>query len=48
MTRFEKTDLIASVIFRKLPSTNSRQAQGSHRLASLNDRTISVEQRQAA
>lgn len=33
MTRFEKTDLIASVIFRKLPSTNSRQAQGSHRLA---------------
>lgn len=33
MTRFEKTGLIASVIFRKLPSTNSRQAQGSHRLA---------------
>ena len=33
MTRFEKTDLIASVIFRKLPSQNARQAQGSHRLA---------------
>lgn len=33
MTRFEKTDLIASVIFRRLPSTNARQAQGSHRLA---------------
>lgn len=33
MTRFETTDLIASVIFRKLPGGNSRQAQGSHRLA---------------
>jgi hypothetical protein len=33
MTRFEKTDLIASVIFRKLPSRDARQAQGSHRLA---------------
>jgi hypothetical protein len=33
MTRFETIDRLASVIFRKLPSTNSRQAQGSHRLA---------------
>jgi len=33
MTRFEKTDLIASVIFRKMPNRDARQAQGSHRLA---------------
>ena len=33
MTRFEKTDLIASVIFRELPSGTSRQAQSSHRTA---------------
>lgn len=33
MTRFEKTDLIASVIFRKLPSRDARQAQSAHRLA---------------
>ena len=33
MTRFETQDLLASVIFRKLPATSSRQAQDSHRLA---------------
>jgi hypothetical protein len=33
MTRFETQDRLASVIFRKLPGTTSRQAQGSHRLA---------------
>lgn len=33
MSRFEKVDLLAAVIFRKLPSQHSRQAQGSHRLA---------------
>lgn len=33
MTRFETQDRLASVIFRKLPSRDARQAQGSHRLA---------------
>ena len=33
MTRFEKADLLAAVIFRRLPSQHARQAQGSHRLA---------------
>lgn len=33
MTRFEKVDMLAAVIFRRLPSTTSRLAQGSHRLA---------------
>lgn len=33
MTRFETQDRLASIIFRKLPGANSRQAQGSHRLA---------------
>ncbi len=33
MTRFEKADRLAAVIFRSLPSMTSRLAQGSHRLA---------------
>lgn len=33
MTRFEKADRLAAVIFRRLPSQSARQAQGSHRLA---------------
>ena len=33
MTRFEKADRLAAVIFRRLPSKTSRLAQGSHRLA---------------
>lgn len=33
MTRFELVELLSGVIFRKLPSRDSRQAQGSHRLA---------------
>lgn len=33
MTRFETQDRLASVIFRKLPRTTSRQAQDAHRLA---------------
>jgi hypothetical protein len=33
MTRFEKADRLAAVIFRRLPGKTSRQAQSSHRLA---------------
>ena len=33
MTRFEKTDLIATQIFQHLPRTTSREAQSSHRTA---------------
>jgi hypothetical protein len=33
VTRFEKADRLAAVIFRKLPSTTSRQAQTAHRTA---------------
>jgi hypothetical protein len=33
MTRFEKADRLAAVIFRRLPGTTSRQAQTAHRTA---------------
>jgi len=33
VTRFEKADRLAAVIFRRLPSTTSRQAQDARRLA---------------
>ena len=33
VTRFEKADRLATVIFRSLPSATSRQAQIAHRTA---------------